>query len=324
MHLQLLSHVHLSSDLGGEVLLLLLDALAGLEANGGDELHGTAQLLGGVGNVVLHGALEQVAADELHLQQAVLLVELVHLAHDDLLLDLGGLGGHLGIAVHQSQGDLLLLGQDVLGDLGLIPEAGIQSGDLHGDVLADLGGIHALHGQVHQNADLAAGMDIAHAGVLGEADEAADLQVLADGHDLLGHGLGHGQLGAGILAVHQGVHIGGVVIQNGLGDILDEIDEQRGLGSEVGLGIDLDDDADAVLDGIFCAGGDAKFDMQGNIGAMWCFSVPLGFLAAFWLKLPVMVVYCIVNLDEIVKLPAVYHHYKKYIWVRNITRDVED
>lgn len=65
-----------------------------------------------------------------------------------------------------------------------------------------------------------------------------------------------------------------------------------------------------VLDGIFCAGGDAKFDMQGNIGAMWCFSVPLGFLAAFWLKLPVMVVYCIVNLDEIVKLPAVYHHYK--------------
>ena len=66
-----------------------------------------------------------------------------------------------------------------------------------------------------------------------------------------------------------------------------------------------------VLDGIFCAGGDAKFDMQGNIGAMWCFSVPLGFLAAFWLKLPVMVVYCIVNLDEIVKLPAVYLHYKK-------------
>ena len=70
-----------------------------------------------------------------------------------------------------------------------------------------------------------------------------------------------------------------------------------------------------VLDGIFCAGGDAKFDMVGNLGAMWCFSVPFGFLAAFWLKWPVMVVYCIVNLDEIVKLPAVYRHYKKYVWV---------
>lgn len=76
-----------------------------------------------------------------------------------------------------------------------------------------------------------------------------------------------------------------------------------------------------VLDGIFSAGGDAKFDMVTNIKAMWCFSVPLGFIAAFWLKLPVMAVYCIVNLDEIVKLPAVYFHYKKYIWVKNITRD---
>ena len=26
-----------------------------------------------------------------------------------------------------------------------------------------------------------------------------------------------------------------------------------------------------------------------------------------------MVVYCIVNLDEIVKIPAVYLHYKKYL-----------
>lgn len=75
-----------------------------------------------------------------------------------------------------------------------------------------------------------------------------------------------------------------------------------------------------VLDGIFCAGGDSRFDMVGNIGAMWCFSVPMGFLAAFVLKLPVLAVYCIVNMDEIVKIPAVYLHYKKYIWVRNITR----
>ena len=75
-----------------------------------------------------------------------------------------------------------------------------------------------------------------------------------------------------------------------------------------------------VLDGIFCAGGDSKFDMQGNIGAMWCFAVPLGFILAFALKAPVWVVYIIISLDEIVKLPAVYHHYKKYIWVRNITR----
>ena len=76
-----------------------------------------------------------------------------------------------------------------------------------------------------------------------------------------------------------------------------------------------------VLDGIFCAGGDSKFDMIGTVFAMWCFSVPFGFLAAFALKLPVLAVYCIVNMDEIVKLPAVYLRYKKYIWVKNITRE---
>lgn len=75
-----------------------------------------------------------------------------------------------------------------------------------------------------------------------------------------------------------------------------------------------------VLDGIFCAGGDSKFDMKGNLGAMWCFSVPLGFIAAFAFHAPVWLVYIIISLDEIVKLPAVYIHYKKYVWVRNITR----
>ena len=29
------------------------------------------------------------------------------------------------------------------------------------------------------------------------------------------------------------------------------------------------------------------------------------------------------NLDEIIKLPAVYKHYKKYNWVKDLTRAVE-
>lgn len=75
-----------------------------------------------------------------------------------------------------------------------------------------------------------------------------------------------------------------------------------------------------VLDGIFGAGGDAKFDMDTNIWDMWFICVPLGFAAAFWWKLPAPVVYCIVNMDEIIKLPAVFLHYRKYVWLRNITR----
>lgn len=88
-----------------------------------------------------------------------------------------------------------------------------------------------------------------------------------------------------------------------------------------GLNITAQSINHVVLDGIFGAGGDAKFDMDTNIVFMWCICLPLGFLAAFVLKLPVPVVFVIVNLDEIIKLPVVLRHYRKYIWLRNITRD---
>lgn len=74
-----------------------------------------------------------------------------------------------------------------------------------------------------------------------------------------------------------------------------------------------------TIAGIFFAGGDSKFGFLCDTVTMWCITVPLGLLAAFVLKLPVLAVYFIVNLDEIVKLPAVYRHYIKYKWVKDLT-----
>lgn len=74
-----------------------------------------------------------------------------------------------------------------------------------------------------------------------------------------------------------------------------------------------------TIAGIFCAGGDSKFGFLCDTVTMWCITVPLGLLTAFMLKLPVLAVYFIVNLDEVVKLPAVYRHYKKYKWVKDLT-----
>ena len=76
-----------------------------------------------------------------------------------------------------------------------------------------------------------------------------------------------------------------------------------------------------VLDGIFGAGGDAKFDMNNNIIFMWCICVPLSLMAAFWWHWSAPVVFCLCSMDEIIKLPVVFLHYRKYIWLRNITRD---
>ena len=90
-------------------------------------------------------------------------------------------------------------------------------------------------------------MDIGHGGVLVEAGEAADLQVFADGHDLLRQDLGDLQLGAGVGAVLDGLDVCGVVLENDLADVLDKLDERSGLRAEVGLAVDLDHGADAAL-----------------------------------------------------------------------------
>lgn len=74
-----------------------------------------------------------------------------------------------------------------------------------------------------------------------------------------------------------------------------------------------------TIGGIFPAGGDSKFGLLCDTVTLWCITIPLGCLCAFVFKLPVLIVYFVLNLDEIVKLPAVYFHYKKYCWVKNIT-----
>ena len=74
-----------------------------------------------------------------------------------------------------------------------------------------------------------------------------------------------------------------------------------------------------TIGGIFAAGGDSNFGMLCDSVTLWCIIVPLGCICAFILKLPVMVVYFVLNLDEIIKLPVVYKHYKKYKWIKNLT-----
>lgn len=76
-----------------------------------------------------------------------------------------------------------------------------------------------------------------------------------------------------------------------------------------------------VISGIFRSGGDSRWGFICDAINMWVFAVPFGFFSAFVLKLPPMWVYFLIHLDEFVKLPFVYRHYKSYKWLNNITRD---
>ena len=72
--------------------------------------------------------------------------------------------------------------------------------------------------------------------------------------------------------------------------------------------------------GIFRAGGDVRYGLICDTVAMWGYAVPIGLLCAFVFRLPEMWVYFILCLDEFVKLPVNYLHYRKMKWLRNITR----
>ncbi len=76
-----------------------------------------------------------------------------------------------------------------------------------------------------------------------------------------------------------------------------------------------------LIAGVFRAGGDTRFGLICDTVDMWCYAVPLGFFAAFVLKLPVLAVYLLLCTDEFVKWPWVFQRYRSRKWLKNITRD---
>ena len=76
-----------------------------------------------------------------------------------------------------------------------------------------------------------------------------------------------------------------------------------------------------IINGIFAAGGDTLFDMYSLCVCMWGLAVPLAFLGAFVFHWPVLLVYSCTCLDEVGKIPWVMYHYRKYMWVKDLTRE---
>ena len=76
-----------------------------------------------------------------------------------------------------------------------------------------------------------------------------------------------------------------------------------------------------LICGVFRSGGDAKYGFILDTIAMWAVSVPLGLVSAFVLRLPPVVVYLILYLDEFEKMPVNVFHFKSGKWLKNITRE---
>ena len=76
-----------------------------------------------------------------------------------------------------------------------------------------------------------------------------------------------------------------------------------------------------ISGGVFPAGGDSRYEAVSASVATWCFSVPLALLGCFVFHWPVMAVYIVTGLDEIVRVPFIRRRYSRYLWVKNLTRE---
>ncbi len=76
-----------------------------------------------------------------------------------------------------------------------------------------------------------------------------------------------------------------------------------------------------VVAGIIQGGGDAQFAMKVNLISVWCIVMPLSFMAAFWWKLPVALVVLVIQSDQIFKGVPVFLHFRKYTWIKKLTRE---
>ena len=75
-----------------------------------------------------------------------------------------------------------------------------------------------------------------------------------------------------------------------------------------------------TINGVFDGGGDTMFDLYSLAVCMWGIAIPVALLGAFVFHGPVPLVYACTCLDEIGKIPWVMVRFKKYKWLKNLTR----
>lgn len=75
--------------------------------------------------------------------------------------------------------------------------------------------------------------------------------------------------------------------------------------------------------GVLRSGGQTKYVLMVDAIGTWCFGIPLGFLAAFVLHLPIYLVYFILSLEECVRFGISGVIFRRRKWMKTIARTSE-
>ncbi len=75
--------------------------------------------------------------------------------------------------------------------------------------------------------------------------------------------------------------------------------------------------------GILRGGGDPRFALCTDLCTLWLVALPAGLLTAFVFRLPVLLVYAAIKLDEPVKVAVIFWRLRNRNWIKNVTRSQE-
>lgn len=78
-----------------------------------------------------------------------------------------------------------------------------------------------------------------------------------------------------------------------------------------------------MIVGIFRGGGDTTYSMLVQLGTIWCFSIPVGFIGAVYFKLSLPAVYLIICMEELIKVIFEWARLRSKKWVKSIIDDKE-
>lgn len=73
--------------------------------------------------------------------------------------------------------------------------------------------------------------------------------------------------------------------------------------------------------GILRGGGDASYVLKIELATMWLIGVPICYIGAKYLGVPVYVVVLLVNVEDIIKVVFCYRRYKSGKWIRNLASE---
>ena len=71
--------------------------------------------------------------------------------------------------------------------------------------------------------------------------------------------------------------------------------------------------------GILRGGGDTRFALCTDLCTLWLVALPAGLLTAFVFRLPVLLVYAAIKLDEPVKVAVIFWRLRNRNWIKNVT-----